>query len=610
MLVLNSCKKDKPDAPDVDPSLSFKALKTHLIANNLDLPTILTGWVTPADAVQEIQTDADATNDYYIIDIRAAADYAAGHIPTAVNATLGTVLDQAAASGGKDILIACYSGQSAGHAVAALRLSGYPTAKVLKWGMAGWNSNYAGSWDNACKDLGSSNWVAAPGSVAGNTSHGDPEYTTTATDGAAILTERIAGMLAGGFKGIASVDVLASPSNFFINNYWATTDIEKYGNITGAYQIKPLSLAGGEYANMDPTKKVITYCWTGQTSSMITAYLTVLGYDAASLKNGANSMIHANLEKNKWSASYKRDYPVVVSGASAQSILEDYIVANNLDLNDMLTGWVKKSSDIYAAQTDADATNDFYIIDIRQAAHYAEGHIEGAVNSTLANIITTAEGSDGKQIAVTCYSGQSAAHAVMALRLSGYTNTISMKWGMSGWSASLAGSWNGNISNFAKTHANWTATTSFATNASYELPSISSASTTGEGILAERVGYMITNGFKGINATDVVGTPGDYFINNYWSEAIASKYGNIAGAYRINPLTIENNEIKGLDPTKKVVTYCWTGQTSSMITAYLTVLGYDAVSLKNGANAMINEDLEENKWVTSETKDYPLVTSK
>jgi rhodanese-related sulfurtransferase len=60
-----------------------------------------------------------------------------------------------------------------------------------------------------------------------------------------------------------------------------------------------------------------------------------------------------------------------------------------------------------------------------------------------------------------------------------------------------------------------------------------------------------------------------------------------------------------LDPSKEVVTYCWTGQTSSMITAYLSVLGYNTVSLKFGANGMIYDDLESHKFSTPAV-DLPL----
>jgi hypothetical protein len=43
---------------------------------------------------------------------------------------------------------------------------------------------------------------------------------------------------------------------------------------------------------------------------MITAYLTVLGYDAYSLSFGANGMIYSNLESHKYSASQIMEYPL------------------------------------------------------------------------------------------------------------------------------------------------------------------------------------------------------------------------------------------------------------------------------------------------------------
>ena len=65
--------------------------------------------------------------------------------------------------------------------------------------------------------------------------------------------------------------------------------------------------------------------------------------------------------------------------------------------------------------------------------------------------------------------------------------------------------------------------------------------------------------------------------------------------------------MKNYDPEKTAVTYCWTGQTSSMVTAYLNVIGYNAVSLKFGANSMIYDNLESHQFVTP-TVSLPVVT--
>ena len=312
MLFLTNCDKDDDtDDPQRKTDAEFQTLVTYLTSNSMDLNNILDGWITTAENVNTNITDGDDSNDYYIIDLRDADAYTAGHITTAVNSTLGNVLTTAADCGGKTIIVACYTGQSAGHAVCALRLSGYADAKVLKWGMSGWNSTLSASWDGGTGDAasGSANWIAAPGSLVDAKEFDDPDLAPTATTGADILAERVTALLAG-FNGIANGDVLGSPGSYFTNNFWDAADVEKYGHIAGAYRIKPLTLSGEEYFNLDPSKTIVTYCWTGQTSSVVTAYLKVLGYDAKSLKFGVNSMIYTTLESHKW-ATPTVDYDLV-----------------------------------------------------------------------------------------------------------------------------------------------------------------------------------------------------------------------------------------------------------------------------------------------------------
>lgn len=305
LFILSSCKKDEDPEPQVD---KFETLKDYMVANNMDLSDILTDWITTADAV-----NGKAIGDYYFIDIRSEADFNAGHINGAVNANYGNLLEKAAASGGKPIIVVCYTGQSAGHATVALRLSGYPTAKVLKWGMSGWNSALSTPWnDNTGSDaIGHTNFAAAPGDIAPSINFNKfPTINSTHDDGANILMERVAALLEGGFKGVGSGDVVDNPSNYCINNFWDEADVTEYGNIKTAYRVKPLTLAGDQFKYLDPDATVVTYCWTGQTSSMITAYLTVMGYDAKSLTFGANGMIYDNLHSHKW-AEPTTNYDVV-----------------------------------------------------------------------------------------------------------------------------------------------------------------------------------------------------------------------------------------------------------------------------------------------------------
>jgi rhodanese-related sulfurtransferase len=310
-MVMVSCVKDDNNDDNTPENKNFETLKTYMIDNNMDIDVVINGWITTAENVYNTNTDADATNDFYVMDIRSATDFAAGHIDGAVNSTLGTIVADAANAGGKPIIVACYTGQTAAHAVVALRLSGFADAKTMKWGMSAWDAGLdrwtANTGDAA---IGNANWENAPGNPTANYEFGDPVITSDKTTGADLLAEGIDKVLAGMNK-ITNADVLAAPGDYFINNYWAADDVTHYGHIKGAYRIQPLTLANGEYKNLpNDGRTIVTYCWTGQTSSMMTAYLKAIGYNSKSLLFGVNGMIYSDLTSHKWSSNEIKNYPL------------------------------------------------------------------------------------------------------------------------------------------------------------------------------------------------------------------------------------------------------------------------------------------------------------
>ncbi|MDY0102100.1 MAG: rhodanese-like domain-containing protein [Lentimicrobium sp.] len=301
-LVLTSCKKDNDDT-NFD---AQKALTTYLVANNLDINTIIGGFVMGAPA------DGDVSAKY-VIDIRTADEFAAGHIINAHRIDLKDILTEAAKAD-KPILVACKSGQTATHAVALLRLSGYADAVALKWGMSGWNSTLD-IWTSNIGSVaeGNANWNtnAAPS----NLTFESPAFTSTDTIPANILKARVAVVLEEGFKSVQATDVLANPSNYFINNYFNETDYAAYGHVTGANRINPLLVGEGQVNFLDPSKEVLTYCYTGQTSAAITAYLRVIGYNAKSVLWGMNKFYNSSTawgeSPNKWKATMSKNLPIV-----------------------------------------------------------------------------------------------------------------------------------------------------------------------------------------------------------------------------------------------------------------------------------------------------------
>ncbi len=311
-LMFVSCKDDEIVEP------AFETMTKYMVENDLDLGAVL--LYHTADADIKFVTGAPAAEadiaafvaKYYIMDIRAAADYGTGHIETAVNVEFVNILTQAASAGTQPILVVCYSGQTACYATSLLRLYGYENSQALKWGMSGWNTTFdkwTGSIDNIAEGHAKWTTAAAPAPIT----FADPVLSDNSTDGAAILEARVEAVVAAGFKNVNAIDVLTTPTNYFINNYFSEADYTGFGHIDGAYRVNPLNVADGLINNLDPDAQIVTYCYTGQTSAVITAYLNVLGYEAYSLLYGMNKLNNSNSAwtLNQWGGdSNPKDYPV------------------------------------------------------------------------------------------------------------------------------------------------------------------------------------------------------------------------------------------------------------------------------------------------------------
>jgi len=92
---------------------------------------------------------------------------------------------------------------------------------------------------------------------------------------------------------------------------------------------------------------------------------------------------------------------------------------------------------------DGDTANDPQVISVRSAAHYAGGHIPGAINipyQQVANLATyTKFVNPSKPLAIYCYTGHTGSLATMALGILGY-NAMDILWGVNGWSTTVLGS--------------------------------------------------------------------------------------------------------------------------------------------------------------------------
>ncbi len=254
------------------------------------------------------------------------------------------------------------------------------------------------------------------------------------------------------------------------------------------------------------------------------------------------------------------------------------------------------SASSYRTEVVADPTK-VYTIDIRSSTDYTAKHLKGAANVTLANLYTHIKGltlANYKYVVVTCYSGQTAAFGVSIVRsllpLAEANKVVSLKWGMSSIDSSFATSFwlaktsNARASQFVTTEAP-------AKPAKTNLPTLTTGKTTGKEILEARAAKLLTDGFNiTITEASLYTNLSNYFVANYWPNAAYKAPGHIDGAYNYDPTTKPfklDSAMKTLPTDKTIVLYCYTGQTSAYVGAYLKMVGYDVKSLSYGANSMI-----------------------
>lgn len=330
-----------------------------------------------------------AAADYAVMDIRSAADYDAAHIEGAVNVPFGEGMQENFADfEGKKILVACYSGQTAGQTVGILRALGYD-AYSLRGGMGGWTSFVTSKAANA---------------------YFAPEFVNPMIS----WEDLFAKMDAGEELNIVSI---------------RSADDYAAGHITGASNAAWGADLADKVSMLPTDAPVYVYCYSGQTAGQATALMRMLGIDAYSVKSGFNkgAMVVEGYE------AYVDTEATELSDADANfdavllKAVKDYFVAVGMEENaNFKIGW-----DDAQAAVDADEAT---VIDVRKAEDFAAGHIVNAVNIPFGADMDFSELPSGKLI-VACYSGQTAGQTTAVLRMLGH-DAVSLHYGMAvGWIA-------------------------------------------------------------------------------------------------------------------------------------------------------------------------------
>ena len=278
---------------------------------------------------------------------------------------------------------------------------------------------------------------------------------------------------------------------------------------------------------------------------------------------------------------------------SAESpLMKDYV---NTDMPAIMTATDFKS---------LNETGQVYIIDIRAVADFATGHILNAHNVAVKDVLTHIKALDltpYTKVAMVCYSGQTAGYVTTILRVLGYDKVFSLKWGMSSWNVQFASAWKSAVAS-GNAYASQFVSTATEKGVQGSLPVLSTGFSTGQDILEARATELLTAGFDPAKVTKqtVFDNLAGYYIVNYWPAAQYTDPGHIPGAIQYTPkesikLLVD---LKTLPTNKPIAVYCYTGQTSAALVAYLRLLGYDAKSILFGCNGMIY-DIMVSKTMTT-----------
>ncbi|MBU1702059.1 MAG: rhodanese-like domain-containing protein [Candidatus Eisenbacteria bacterium] len=313
------CSDDDDNGGTTPVATELEKLVEYMTTNNLDLPAMMASWTITAQSLMD-----NGPENYFIMDIRTSdlygpdssgangvVDFEDGHIAGAHKVAMADVVTYEAANNTTNlpVVVYCYTGHTAGHAVMALRLSGETDAKSMLWGFSAWNSDFdlwTNNTGNVALDYPDAWATTAPPDLPSNTGH--PTLNTGEATGAAILAYQLNHAVLDGLNGITKTDVLSAYEDYHVICYWAEADWTHYGHITGAYQVTPGTLGLETLNILDPAGVNVIYCWSGQSASMVAAWLNVLGYDGRTLRYGANGMIYDDLETSKWSGSLDFDY--------------------------------------------------------------------------------------------------------------------------------------------------------------------------------------------------------------------------------------------------------------------------------------------------------------
>lgn len=575
-----------------------------------------------ADDLYANLNDGDPENDPFLISVRAPEDDAAGQLPGAYNVSLKDLMSPevlAQLPTDRQIVVTCYTGQTAAQGVAALNLAGFDAAS-LTYGMSGWTDDPTAYVRRFDPETTPRQYPTSTEAVE----WGEETFALPAPPAEISAEAANAYLSATGPKLVSADDLFANLGDGDTDNDPTIISIrsrEHYdlGHLPGALWADPKEMFTEEMlSKLDPERPIVVYCYTGQTAGQVVGALNMLGYDASSLTYGMSGWTDdPEVYVRRFDPeTTPRSFPTEAD--SVRSLTEDAgVKAGEAEgvaaaaATYFGAGIKNITADaLFEILNDGDDTNDPTIISVRKPEDYAAGHLPGAINLTHADLFdpeTLATIPQDKPVVVYCYTGQTASQAVSVLNMLGY-DASNLLWGMSGWTTDPEVY----VTRFDPSKANdfRTTTDGFEAEGEYDLPEPLAATVVDAANAYFDVGLKTIQApalYENLNDGDDSNDP--YIISVRSAEDYAK--GHLPGAVWYDTKALFTAEGLSTIPTDRpVVVYCYSGQTASQVVSALNMLGYDASNLVFGMGNWTNDpNVYVRRFDPEATpKDFPVVT--
>jgi rhodanese-related sulfurtransferase len=383
--------------PIIENASLFKALDEFLSA----LPTDKGSYTVKAAQLAEQLASGKPP---VLVDVRTAGEYEKdGYIEGAINLPMQEILGKLDQLPDKDasIVIYCVSGHRGSVVTMALRMLGYTNVVNLAGGINAWKAA------NLPIVGGALDWMSIWSEFL-STLPAEQGYYTIKPD---------------------ALNTALADQPPFLLDVREPAEIEKDGYIAGAVNIPVREVLKNLDKLPAQDQPMVVYCASGHRGGFITAALRLLGWkNVVNLAGGLSAWKKAEFQ-------VEMGQPPAASASTAPTVDAKRLADLDAFLSSLPEGFYSvKAPDL---NTEIASGEGLIIVDIRTPQEFAEGHIEGALNIPVTELLANLSQLPDKaaKIVVLCKSGHRGAMALMALRMLGYSDVRNLAGGMSAWQA-------------------------------------------------------------------------------------------------------------------------------------------------------------------------------